>query len=232
MPMGLWVTVFEALGRDGQPKFNAHLIVIMPDADARDRLIESLQRSSVYVGRVDARPVDSWNSLTAYLLKEATPAAWFAAGKSFRRIRGSIPLGDLGGDRVVVSRDLKDALIASGRIAPFKRTYAKRQPSPPSGALSYHSPRLQRADRPPLEPTPMPPAGAHHAIQGPAAEPAARAAKRGRVPHSAMATVPQRTDELRAVDKRVLQRALKCLGAWSASFGSAARRSGGRHDPR
>jgi hypothetical protein len=127
MRWGLLATVFEALGRDRRPKFNAHVIVVMPDVNVRDRLIESLHRSSVYAGRVYARPVDEWNRLTAYLLKEATPQAWFGAGKSFRRIRGTIPLGDLGGDRVVLSRDLRDVLIASGRIAPFKRTYAKRQ---------------------------------------------------------------------------------------------------------
>ena len=132
MRWGLLVTVFEALGRDGWPKFNAHVIVIMPDADARDRLIESLHRSSVYSGRVDVRPVDDWSRLTAYLLKEATPAAWFGAGKSFRRIKGSIPLGDLGGDRVVLSLDLKAALIDVGRIEPYRRSYAKRLPKAPA----------------------------------------------------------------------------------------------------
>jgi hypothetical protein len=72
MRWGLLVTVFEALGRDGWPKFNAHVIVVMPDADARDRLIESLHRSSVYSGRADVRPVDDWSRLTAYLLKDQT----------------------------------------------------------------------------------------------------------------------------------------------------------------
>jgi hypothetical protein len=156
MPCRLSVTVFEALGRDGQPRFNAHVIVVMPDAYARDRLIESLHRSSVYAGRVDARPADNWNGLTTYLLKEATPQAWFAAGKSFRRIRGSIPLGDLGGDRVVLSRDMKDALIASGRIATYQRTYAKRQPPSAPGAVFHRRARSRMADRPPLEPTPTP----------------------------------------------------------------------------
>jgi hypothetical protein len=156
MRWGLSVTVFEALGRDRQPKFNAHVIVVMPDADARDRLIESLHRSSVYVGRVDARPVANWSGLTAYLLKEATPAAWFAAGKAFRRISGSIPLGDLGGDRVLLSRDLRDVLIATGRIEPFQRSYAKREWSPPPRAVSLRRPRSHTADRPPLELTPTP----------------------------------------------------------------------------
>jgi hypothetical protein len=157
---GLLVTVFEALGRDGRPKFNAHVILVMPDADARDRLIESLQRSSVYGGRVHARAVDNWNGLTAYLLKEATSAAWFAAGKSFRRIRGSIPLGNLGGDRVVLSRDLRDVLIATGRIAPFQRSYAKRQRSPPPRAVSHGHSQSHMADLPP-EPTVTPGARVH-----------------------------------------------------------------------
>jgi hypothetical protein len=28
---GLLVTVFEALGRDGRPKFNAHVILVVPE---------------------------------------------------------------------------------------------------------------------------------------------------------------------------------------------------------
>jgi hypothetical protein len=159
MRCGLLVTVFEALGRDGRPKFNVHVIVVMPDAVARDRLIESVQRSSVYAGHVDARPVHEWKRLTAYVLKEATPQAWYAAGKSFRRIRGSIPLGDLGGDRVVLSRDLRDLLIASATIQPFKRTYAKRQRPPFPRVVSQNLPRSRMADRPPLEPVPTPAAG-------------------------------------------------------------------------
>jgi hypothetical protein len=201
---GLLVTVFEALGRDARPKFNAHVIVIMPDADARDRLIESVHRSSVYAGHVDARPVANWKGLTGYMLKEATPTAWFAAGKRFRRIRGSIPLGDLGGDRVVLSRDLRDALIATGRIARFKRTYAKRQRSPSAQAVAHRRARSPMADHPRLEPTPTSPAGAHHAVQGPAAEPAARA-QLSVDEFLILQRQQSRTDKLRAVDKRALR---------------------------
>jgi len=75
-----------------------------------------------------AKPVVDWPGLTGYLLKEATPQAWYGAKKSFRRIKGSIPLGELGGDRVALSSDLKDTLLRSGRIEPYRRTYAKRQP--------------------------------------------------------------------------------------------------------
>jgi hypothetical protein len=85
-----------------------------------------------------------WPSLTGYLLKEATPQAWHGAKKSFRRVKGSIPLGELGGDRVVLSNDLKDTLLRTDSIEPYRRTYAKRQrkvvaqpvepETPPNGA--------------------------------------------------------------------------------------------------
>jgi hypothetical protein len=139
MRSGLLVTVFEALGRDGRPKFNAHVIAIMPTAAERDSLVDSLNRSSVYAGHLDARLVDNWNRLTTYLLKEATPQAWFGAGKSFRRIKGSIPLGELGGNRVVLSLDLKAALIDARRIEPYRRSYAKRLPKAPAVRQLAHS---------------------------------------------------------------------------------------------
>ncbi len=119
-------TVFVARGRDGLPKFGAHVVGVLPSAAARDQAIESLNRSSyAKVGpdtrpRVVAEPVTDWAGLTRYLLKEATPQAWFGARKRFRRLGGSIALGELGGDRVVLSEDLRDALIraaGSRRIA-------------------------------------------------------------------------------------------------------------------
>jgi hypothetical protein len=137
------VSVFEALGRDGSPKFGAHLVAFMPTTAERDKLIEILN-GSAYGAHVLAKPVVDWPGLTGYLLKEATPQAWHGAKKSFRRVKGSIPLGELGGDRVVLSNDLKDTLLRTGRIEPYRRTYAKRQrkvvaqpvepETPPNGA--------------------------------------------------------------------------------------------------
>ena len=118
------VSVFEARGRDGSPKFGAHIVGRMPDVTARDRLIETLNGSACRE-HVLAKPVVDWPGLTGYLLKEATPQAQYRKG--FRRIKGSIPLGELGGDRVALSNDLKDTLLRSGRIEPYRRTYAKRQ---------------------------------------------------------------------------------------------------------
>jgi len=125
------VSVFEALGRDRSPKFGVHIVALMPNVTARDRLIEILN-GSVYGEHVDARPVVNWPGLTTYLLKEATPQAWWGARKSFRRVGGSIPLGVRGGDRVRLSEDLRDALMRSGRIEPYRRTYAKRLPGAPA----------------------------------------------------------------------------------------------------
>ena len=129
-------TVFEALGRDKQPKFGAHVVAVMPNAAARDRAIEALNGSSAYAGMatgfsesgrpVFAEPITDWPGLTGYLLKEATPQA--AYRKNIRRVGGSIPLGVRGGDRVILSDDLRDALMLSGKVEPYRRAYAKRLP--------------------------------------------------------------------------------------------------------
>jgi len=125
------LSVFEARGRDGLPKFGAHIVALMPTAPARDKLIESLN-GAAYDGHVLAKPVYDWSGLAGYLLKEATSQAWWGARKSFRRVGGSIPLGVRGGDRVRLSEDLRDALMRSGRIEPYRRTYAKRLPGAPA----------------------------------------------------------------------------------------------------
>jgi hypothetical protein len=140
----LFTTVFEALGRDGLPKFGTHIVAVMPNAMARDKLINSLNGSRAYGQHVLAKPITNWRRLPSYLLKEATQQAWHGAGRSFRRIGGSIPLGALGGNRVILSNDLRDALLRAGRIEPYRRTYAKRSPKAP--ALSDETEaRLARA---------------------------------------------------------------------------------------
>lgn len=122
------VTVFEALGRDGSPKFNGHVVAIARDAAHRDKIIQALNGSKAYGKNILADPVTEWEKVTTYLLKEATQQARFRKG--FRTIGGSIPLGLGGGNRVRLSDDLKEALIRSGRIEPFTRSYACRSPLP------------------------------------------------------------------------------------------------------
>jgi hypothetical protein len=122
----LAATAFEARNRKKEPKFGSHIVAVMPDATARDRLVDSLNGSTVYGPNILAKPVTDWSGLTGYLLKEATPQA--AYKKNIRRVGGSIQLGVQGGDRVIPSRDLKDVLVKAGRIEPYQRTYAKRPP--------------------------------------------------------------------------------------------------------
>jgi hypothetical protein len=128
----LMTTVFEARDRKGREKFGAHIVAVMPDARVRDRAAESLNGSAAYAGHVLTKPVSKWEGLTTYLLKEATPQAQYLKG--FRRIGGSIPLGARGGNRVILSRDLRDALVRGGKIEPYNRTYAKRLPKAQASA--------------------------------------------------------------------------------------------------
>jgi len=85
------------MGRDGSPKFGAQIVALMPNAPARDKLIEALN-GSLYGEHVLAKPVEDWPGLTTYLLKEATPQAWYGAKKSFRLSphQGLHPSGRLG----------------------------------------------------------------------------------------------------------------------------------------
>ena len=124
----LMATVFEAMGRDRSPKFGAHIVAHMPTAALADKLIDALNGSATFGPHVHAKRVTRWAGLTTYLLKESTSQARFRKG--YRTLGGSIPLGALGGDRVVLSPDLLATLVASGRLDPHQRTNAKRAAPP------------------------------------------------------------------------------------------------------
>jgi hypothetical protein len=136
----LMTTVFEARDRKKREKFGSHIVAVMPDATARDGAVDGLNGSSAYADLaagfsesgypVVAKPVTKWATLMTYLAKEATPQA--AYRKGFRRVGGSIPLGVRGGDRVILSRDLRATLVRSGKVEPYRRTYAKRLPKAPA----------------------------------------------------------------------------------------------------
>ena len=53
-------------------------------------------------------------------------------GQEFSSRRGINSPRYLGGDRVILSEDLRDALILGGRIAPYRRAYARRRPKAPA----------------------------------------------------------------------------------------------------
>jgi hypothetical protein len=121
----VYLTVFEALGRDKLPKFGAHIVAHLPTAALRDKLIASLNTSKAFAGHLDVGDVYEFSGLTGYLLKEGTQQARWRKG--YRTVGGSIPLGELGGDRVILSPHLRDTLFELGRIEPYQRTNAKRQ---------------------------------------------------------------------------------------------------------
>ena len=125
------LTVFEALGRDKLPKFGAHLVAHLPSGALCDKLVSSLTASKVFGERVHAQRVYKSSGLTGYLLKEGTQQARWRKG--YRTIGGSIPLGELGGDRVILSRDLEDTLRQSGRIEPYQRKTHGRSHAPIHG---------------------------------------------------------------------------------------------------
>lgn len=131
MKRRLWLEVLES-----KPEVHTHIVAPFPSLAAAAKAIETLNGSSLFLSyganTLMAVPVTAWNKLTKYLAGEATPQAWFAAGRSFTRVKGSHPLGEGGGDRVRVSRDLDAALVRSGNIEPRKRSYALRSlPKPP-----------------------------------------------------------------------------------------------------
>jgi hypothetical protein len=124
----LWLEVLES-----EPDLHSHIVATMPSEEAVMRLAERMHMSASYGQNVLVQPVTDWDGLTTYLLKEATPQAWAKGGKSFRRVSGSHPLAEGGGDRVRTSKDLEAALIRSGRVEPRRRTYAARSlPKPPA----------------------------------------------------------------------------------------------------
>ena len=142
---GLWLGVLE-----GTAGVHSNLIFPVPSKKAGLKLINSMSKwkfdpDVVKVmdrkGTRDGFVYDA-KGLRGYLLKESTTQAWWAANKSFRREKGSHKLGEGGGDRVHMSRALKDDLVGSARIAPRKRTYVKRSLRKPVKAKAPFLARL------------------------------------------------------------------------------------------
>ena len=95
--------------------------------------------------------------LRGYLLKESTTQAHYAANYSFRRDEGSHKLGEGGGDRVHMSKELEDNLVGSGRIAPRKRTYAKRTLGKPKPQATAKKTSAKRSPQKPQSVIAAPP---------------------------------------------------------------------------
>lgn len=114
------VTVWET-----QPALHANVILVAPPNYAA-RICAWEPFGPYLVGDEAIRPVDDFTGLTGYLTKERTPQAQFATrGALGPRVRGSHRFGDGGGDRVIPSKALRDELVTSGAIEPYKRSTSR-----------------------------------------------------------------------------------------------------------
>ncbi len=111
---------------EGTGSVHSHIIAPTPGSCRTKEIIERLKRSSVYGDNLEGSVVTNLPGLVKYLSKEATPEAHYAACRSFRRLGGSHKLGEGGGDRVRLSRQLEDDLIDEGIVERRRRTYRNR----------------------------------------------------------------------------------------------------------
>lgn len=106
---------------------HSNIVGALPPGLTARAIARRLATSRVYGPNVRAQAVTDLERLVGgYFLKEATPEAHFAAHRSFRRNKGSHPLGAGGGDRVRLSRDLERAMFAAGAMQKRQRTYRAR----------------------------------------------------------------------------------------------------------
>lgn len=117
-----WLQISE-----GSPAYHANIVFPLGGPKAK-RLIERIGRSELFPGDIlDIQPVFDVQGVIGYCAEERTPQASYMSGlKMMKRARGSHPLGEGGGDRVSLSRALRTHLVESGRIRPFRRSYASR----------------------------------------------------------------------------------------------------------
>jgi hypothetical protein len=88
-----------------------------------------LQKSSVFAGLIDVRPVtDAGGLVRKYLSKERTPQAGYRREHMLGgRLKGSHRL-EGGGDRVRLSRELERDAIEGGYVEPWRHSNARRSP--------------------------------------------------------------------------------------------------------
>lgn len=127
----LWLRVNEAV-----PSYHWHIVAPFPTLAYARKAVEAFNNAEAFLrygpATIDARLVTDWGGLSGYLLKEATSQAWWAAGMTFRRKKGSHALGEGGGDRVILSPALEDALVRAEKVEPRRRQYAARSLSRPT----------------------------------------------------------------------------------------------------
>jgi hypothetical protein len=164
-----WLEILEA-----HPAVHSNILFPL-DGPKGQRLIDSLLRSSKFPGdSLHISEAEGADWFVAYCSAErVTQARYVAVGKLAKRLPGSHPLGEGGGDRVRLSKALEAELLDRG-VKPWRHTYAARSlPKPiPTPTVVYReslfddlpaaSPptREERVDvrryRPPLSPPTLP----------------------------------------------------------------------------
>ena len=122
LPACCWLEILE-----GRPAVHSNILFPLGGPKAQ-RLIEGLLRSKKFPGdtlRICRAEGVDW--FVAYCSKERfTQARYVGIGILKKRLPGSHPLGAGGGDRVRLSKALKDQLLEEDRIRPYRRSYAAR----------------------------------------------------------------------------------------------------------
>jgi hypothetical protein len=145
LPACCYVEVLE-----GHPAVHSNILFPL-DGPKAERLIASLLRSENFQGdelRIRKAKGASW--FVAYCSKErVTQARYVGVGRLAKRLPGSHPLGAGGGDRVRLSKALKDQLLEEGRMRPYRRHYAARSsPEQPSRAKPPVIPACEWSEEP------------------------------------------------------------------------------------
>jgi hypothetical protein len=149
--------IVQAQGRAGHPQYwlrvlessgGLHANLIFPAspvlADRFRRSIFGQYCSGAGLQEIGRSDKD-WQALQSYLAKERTPQAEYALGHRLGpRLRGSHQLGDGGGDRVQLSRALRQDALVAGAIVPWQRTKARALPRPER--IVQISPRPDKVD--------------------------------------------------------------------------------------
>jgi hypothetical protein len=121
IPSCCYVEILEC-----HPAVHSNILFPLGGPNAK-RLIDGLLRSKRYPG--DTLHIKKGNParFLSYCSKERTPQARFVGvGLLAKRMRGSHRLGEGGGDRLRLSKALKDQLIEEGLVRPYRARYAAR----------------------------------------------------------------------------------------------------------
>lgn len=112
---------------EGHPADHSNILFTL-GGPKTPKLISRLRASPQFPGDLlVVKKAESAQWFVAYCSKELTPQAKFIAGTRLsRRRKGSHPLGEGGGDRLRMSKELKRDVLAAGCIPPWRRVYASR----------------------------------------------------------------------------------------------------------